>query len=692
MSRFLRTPSPAMVVAVVALSLALVGSAVAGTSTLNKGVSKSKVKKIAKKQIKKAAPGLSVAHADTAAGPAGGALSGNYPDPTFRKNVVALTLNTGWEPDSGSATPSVWKDGYDVVHFIGSVARASRPRALSRFTLPPEFRPTTTKFPGVTVADGYGFLTVCARRRPWSRRVSRWQRPIQRASLDIEDVEFQAGTGASQAAAGALRVLEPGPAELTAKTAAPPAHIGSAQRDRGLRDRRRRLGRLRARQPADRGPLDACAPDRGRGQGPPARTSRSRPRSRTSSTPKLDWDYWTEPEPAVDGRSLYIPRGKSLGGSSSMNAMLYVRGRPLDYDLWASRARAGWGWNDVLPYFLRSEDNVRGASEFHGAGGEMRISEQRSPRPLNRRLLEAERRDRDPADRRLQRARAGRRLDVPGLPEGRPALERRRRVPAPRREAPEPRGRHRGHRARARARRRPRHRRALPARALGAERRRSADAGGDPAAPARSARRRSCMLSGIGPRDELRAARGRAAPRAPGRRSQPPGPSVPDDAVGGLGAAARSTGPTSPSTCSSGCCDGAARSPRPRPRSVAFVRTRPGSAGGRHPVPHGRAVLRGPRRRGVRRPRDDDRAGARQPEGARPGVAALRRPARQAADPHQLARRARRRRVDGRRDGDGARDRRRVAARRGGRPRAQAGRRRRRPRASSRPRCASGSS
>ncbi len=95
MTRFLRTPSPAMVVAVVALSLALVGSAVAGTSTLNKGVSKSKVKKIAKKQIKKAAPGLSVAHADTAAGPAGGALSGNYPDPTFRKNVVALTLNTG---------------------------------------------------------------------------------------------------------------------------------------------------------------------------------------------------------------------------------------------------------------------------------------------------------------------------------------------------------------------------------------------------------------------------------------------------------------------------------------------------------------------------------------------------------------------------------------------------------------------
>ena len=104
---------------------------------------------------------------------------------------------------------------------------------------------------------------------------------------------------------------------------------------------------------------------------------------------KLDWDYATEPEPAVDNRSLYIPRGKALGGSSSMNAMLYVRGRPLDYDLWVEQGARGWGWNDVLPYFLRSEDNVRGKSEFHGAGGELRIEEQRSPRRLNRRLLEA---------------------------------------------------------------------------------------------------------------------------------------------------------------------------------------------------------------------------------------------------------------------------------------------------------------
>jgi choline dehydrogenase len=105
---------------------------------------------------------------------------------------------------------------------------------------------------------------------------------------------------------------------------------------------------------------------------------------------RLDWDFATEPEPAVDGRSLYVPRGKMLGGSSSMNAMLYVRGRPLDYDLWEKQGATGWGWKDVLPYFLRSEDNVRGASEFHGAGGELRVSEQRSPRAdVDRRLIEA---------------------------------------------------------------------------------------------------------------------------------------------------------------------------------------------------------------------------------------------------------------------------------------------------------------
>jgi choline dehydrogenase-like flavoprotein len=104
---------------------------------------------------------------------------------------------------------------------------------------------------------------------------------------------------------------------------------------------------------------------------------------------KLDWDYATEPEPHVDGRPLYIPRGKMLGGSSSMNAMLYVRGRPLDYDGWEAQGAPGWGYSDALPYFMKSEDNVRGASAFHGTGGPLRVSEQRSPRPMNRRFLQA---------------------------------------------------------------------------------------------------------------------------------------------------------------------------------------------------------------------------------------------------------------------------------------------------------------
>src|SRR5919202_2577768 len=101
---------------------------------------------------------------------------------------------------------------------------------------------------------------------------------------------------------------------------------------------------------------------------------------------RLDWDLATEPEPHCDGRSLYLPRGKGLGGSSGMNAMLYVRGRPLDYDLWDV---PGWRWDDVRPYFLRAEDNARGASEHHGVGGPLRVAVERSPRPLTARFLAA---------------------------------------------------------------------------------------------------------------------------------------------------------------------------------------------------------------------------------------------------------------------------------------------------------------
>jgi len=85
--------------------------------------------------------------------------------------------------------------------------------------------------------------------------------------------------------------------------------------------------------------------------------------------PDVNWRYLTEPEPALDGRAGYWPRGKVLGGSSAINAMVFVRGQPEDFDGWAAQGNAGWGWRDVLPYFRRLEDCPRGESAWRGAGG-----------------------------------------------------------------------------------------------------------------------------------------------------------------------------------------------------------------------------------------------------------------------------------------------------------------------------------
>ena len=103
----------------------------------------------------------------------------------------------------------------------------------------------------------------------------------------------------------------------------------------------------------------------------------------------FDWDFATEPEPALDDRSVYLPRGRVLGGSSSLNAMVYIRGNRRDYDEWRDLGNAGWGWDDVLPYFKRAEDNERGASEFHGAGGPLSVSDSHSMHPLSDALVEA---------------------------------------------------------------------------------------------------------------------------------------------------------------------------------------------------------------------------------------------------------------------------------------------------------------
>ena len=91
-----------------------------------------------------------------------------------------------------------------------------------------------------------------------------------------------------------------------------------------------------------------------------------------------DWDFDTEPEPGLDDRRGYLPRGRMLGGTSSLNGMVYIRGNAADFDEWESLGNPGWGFADVLPYFKRSEDNERGADAYHGAGGPIGISDGRS--------------------------------------------------------------------------------------------------------------------------------------------------------------------------------------------------------------------------------------------------------------------------------------------------------------------------
>ncbi|MGB3176494.1 MAG: choline dehydrogenase [Albidovulum sp.] len=103
---------------------------------------------------------------------------------------------------------------------------------------------------------------------------------------------------------------------------------------------------------------------------------------KTMHNPSLDWCYRTEPDPGLNGRSIDWPRGKVLGGSSSLNGLLYVRGQPQDYDRWRQMGNDGWGWDDVLPLFKRSEDQERGADTYHGSGGPLSVSNMRIQRPI----------------------------------------------------------------------------------------------------------------------------------------------------------------------------------------------------------------------------------------------------------------------------------------------------------------------
>ena len=98
---------------------------------------------------------------------------------------------------------------------------------------------------------------------------------------------------------------------------------------------------------------------------------------KTMHNPDVDWCYNTEPDETMNNRSIRYPRGKTLGGSSSINGLLYIRGQNKDYDIWRQLGNKGWSWEDVLPYFIKAENQEDGKNEFHGTDGPLSISNQR---------------------------------------------------------------------------------------------------------------------------------------------------------------------------------------------------------------------------------------------------------------------------------------------------------------------------
>jgi choline dehydrogenase len=104
--------------------------------------------------------------------------------------------------------------------------------------------------------------------------------------------------------------------------------------------------------------------------------------AKTMFHPVYNWRFKTEPEPGMNGREVYWPSGRTLGGSSSINGLIYIRGHPADYDGWAAQGNPGWSWAEVLPYFRKLEHNERGASELHGADGPLRVSDIRAKHEL----------------------------------------------------------------------------------------------------------------------------------------------------------------------------------------------------------------------------------------------------------------------------------------------------------------------
>jgi choline dehydrogenase len=105
--------------------------------------------------------------------------------------------------------------------------------------------------------------------------------------------------------------------------------------------------------------------------------------------PTISWNFTTSPEPHMNNRSMIWPRGRVLGGSSSINAMVYIRGQAQDFDMWRQRGCTGWSWSDVLPYFRKAEDQARGADDLHGKGGPLGVSDIKDHHPLSDAFIDA---------------------------------------------------------------------------------------------------------------------------------------------------------------------------------------------------------------------------------------------------------------------------------------------------------------
>ncbi|MFO1026247.1 MAG: GMC family oxidoreductase N-terminal domain-containing protein [Acetobacteraceae bacterium] len=111
--------------------------------------------------------------------------------------------------------------------------------------------------------------------------------------------------------------------------------------------------------------------------------------AKTYVDPRVNWKFETQPQPQMAGRKLYLPRGKTLGGSSSINGMVYIRGHRGDYDEWRQRGCTGWDYDSVLPFFKKAQNQTRGASEFHGTGGPLHVSDQARQGELSHAVLKA---------------------------------------------------------------------------------------------------------------------------------------------------------------------------------------------------------------------------------------------------------------------------------------------------------------